>query len=544
MRLLLIISLSLISGALYCQKKDFKAYDKAFKYFKKNNFDKSKDILIKIIEKNNNWEKPYLLLSNIYLKEDDVFKSSELLLEVYDVNNIDDYEGIEKVANNFYKKGFYSEALYYYNAVCKLDSTFCNNKIKRLIKSCKFSINSINNPVIFNPVNIGGNINSNMSEIGPAISSDDNKIVFTRRVEDGDSKSQEDFYYSNKVEGEWQKALPFPSPLNTSGNEGALSFSSDQSLLIYTACNRSDGFGSCDLYYGYNDINNLNFVNLGKDINSKFWDSQACFSSDRNYIYFVSNRPGGYGGTDIWISEIKKDGFSNPVNAGPEINTKFDEMSPYIHPDNLNLYFASNGHIGLGDYDLYISKRNDINDSWRTPINLGYPINNHLNQNSLVVSSNGVTAYFASTNDGYGLDDIFYFDLPEIFKANKLNQIELEIIQSKAGEEIVFKNVLFSTNSFKLINDSLYELDLLADYIIKYNINILIEGHTDSIGNSKSNLILSKNRAQTVYNYLISKSVKSDQISFRGFGDKMPISSNNTELGRSLNRRTSFRVVD
>ena len=285
-------------------------------------------------------------------------------------------------------------------------------------------------------------------------------------------------------------------------------------------------------------------MNLGKDINSKFWDSQACFSSDRNYIYFVSNRPGGYGGTDIWISEIKKDGFSNPVNAGPEINTKFDEMSPYIHPDNLNLYFASNGHIGLGDYDLFISKRNDINDSWRTPINLGYPINNHLNQNSLVVSSNGVTAYFASTNDGYGLDDIFYFDLPEIFKANKLNQIELEIIQSKAGEEIVFKNVLFSTNSFKLISDSLYELDLLADYIIKYNINILIEGHTDSIGNSKSNLILSKNRAQTVYNYLISKSVKSDQISFRGFGDKMPISSNNTELGRSLNRRTSFRVVD
>ena len=533
-----------MSSALYCQKKDFKSYDKAFKFYKNNNFDKSKDILIKIIENNNNWEKPYLLLSNIYFIEDDVFKSSELLLEVYDVNNIDDQKGIEKVANNFYKKGFYSEALYYYNAVCKLDSSFCNNKIRRSIKSCKFSINSINNPVVFNPVNIGGNINSNMSEIGPAISSDDNKLVFTRRVEDRDSEPQEDFYYSNKVEGEWQKALPFPPPLNTSGNEGALSFSSDQSLLIYTACNRSDGFGSCDLYYGYNDINNLNFVNLGEDINSKYWDSQACFSSDRNYIYFVSNRPGGFGGTDIWISEIKKDGFSNPVNAGPEINTKLDEMSPYIHPDNLNLYFASNGHIGLGDYDLFISKRNDINDIWQTPINLGYPINNYLNQNSLVVSSNGVTAYYASTNDGYGLDDIFYFDLPEIFKANKLNQIELEIIQSKAGEEIVFQNVLFSTNSYNLISDSLYELDLLADYIIKYNINILIEGHTDSIGNSNSNLILSKNRAQKVYNYLISKSVKNDQISFKGFGDKMPISTNSTELGRSLNRRTSFRVID
>ncbi|MDC1024496.1 OmpA family protein [Flavobacteriales bacterium] len=500
--------------------------------------------MIKIIEKNNSWDKPFLLLSNIYFIENDVFKSSELLLEIYDVSNINDYEGIEKVANNFYKKGFYSEALYYYNAVCKLDTTFCNSKIKRLIKSCKFSINSINNPVVFNPINLGVNINSNMSEIGPAISSDDNKIIFTRRIEDGNSKPQEDFYYSNKINGEWQKALPFPSPLNTAGNEGALSFSSDQSLLIYTACNRSDGFGSCDLYYGYNDINNLNFVNLGQDINSKYWDSQACFSSDRNFIYFVSNRPGGYGGTDIWISAIKKDGFSRPVNAGSEINTEMDEMSPYIHPDNLNLYFASNGHVGLGDYDIFLSKRNDVSDSWNSPVNLGYPINNHLNQNSLVVSSNGVTAYYASTNDGYGLDDIFYFDLPEIFKANKLNQIELEIIQSKAGEEIILKNVLFSTNSYDLISDSLFELDLLAEYIIKYDINILIEGHTDSIGNSNSNLLLSKNRAQSVYDYLVSKSVKNDKISFKGFGDKVPISTNSTELGRSLNRRTSFRVVD
>ena len=84
----------------------------------------------------------------------------------------------------------------------------------------------------------------------------------------------------------------------------------------------------------------------------------------------------------------------------------------------------------------------------------------------------------------------------------------------------------------------------MAEYIIKYNINILIEGHTDSIGNSNSNLLLSNNRAQSVYDYLVSKSVKNDQISFKGFGDKVPISTNNTELGRSLNRRTSFRVVD
>ena len=99
--------------------------------------------------------------------------------------------------------------------------------------------------------------------------------------------------------------------------------------------------GSCDLYYGYNDLNKLEFFNLGKSVNSKYWDSQACFSSDRKYLYFVSNRPGGYGGTDIWISEITKNGFSPAYNTCPIINTSKDEMSPFIHADNLNLYFSS-----------------------------------------------------------------------------------------------------------------------------------------------------------------------------------------------------------
>ena len=129
-------------------------------------------------------------------------------------------------------------------------------------------------------------------------------MVFTRRVEEKNKDPQEDFYYSDKIDGKWQKAIPFPYPLNTNENEGALSFSSDKTLLVYTACNREGGYGSCDLYYGFNDLNKLEFFNLGKSVNSKYWDSQGCFSSDRKYLYFVSNRPGGYGGTDIWLSLI------------------------------------------------------------------------------------------------------------------------------------------------------------------------------------------------------------------------------------------------
>ena len=544
MRVLLIFILTFLFNISYSQQRDYNKYDKAIKLFNKNEFDKAKNILNKIIEKNSDWDKPYLLLSTIYLKENDLYSSSKLLLNIYDVENPDDYLGIEKIASDFYKNGFYSEALYYYNAVCKLDSNYCKEKVDYFVRNCDFALNAISNPVPFEPINLGNNINSQMSEIGPALSAENDKLVFTRRVEDKNKDPQEDFYYSNKIDGKWQKAIAFPYPLNTNENEGALSFSSDKTLLVYTACNREGGYGSCDLYYGYNDLNKLEFFNLGKSVNSKYWDSQACFSSDRKYLYFVSNRPGGYGGTDIWISEITKNGFSPAYNAGPIINTSKDEMSPFIHADNLNLYFSSKGHIGMGDYDLFVSKRDSVSTNWKEPINLGYPINDHKSQNSLIVSSDGKTAYFNSSLDGYGLDDIFYFNLPEDVKANKLNNIELDIIVSKPGEEIILNNVQFANNSFELNQSSKNELDKLSNYILMYNINIQIEGHTDSVGNSDINLILSENRARAVNKYLIGRGVSKEKLTYVGYGSSKPIADNSSENGRALNRRTSFKILE
>ena len=544
MRVLLIFILTFLFNITYSQQRDYNKYDKAIKLFNKNEFDKAKNILNKIVEKNTDWDKPYLLLSTIYLKENDLYSSSKSLLNIYDIENPDDYLGIEKIASDFYKNGFYSEALYYYNAVCKLDSNYCKEKVDYFVRNCDFALNAISNPVPFEPINLGNNINSQMSEIGPALSAENDKLVFTRRVEEKNKDPQEDFYYSDKIDGKWQKAIAFPYPLNTNENEGALSFSSDKTLLVYTACNREGGYGSCDLYYGYNDLNKLEFFNLGKSVNSKYWDSQACFSSDRKYLYFVSNRPGGYGGTDIWISEITKNGFSPAYNAGPIINTSKDEMSPFIHADNLNLYFSSKGHIGMGDYDLFVSKRDSVSTNWKEPINLGYPINDHKSQNSLIVSSDGKTAYFNSSLDGYGLDDIFYFNLPEDVKANKLNNIELDIIVSKPGEEIILNNVQFANNSFELNQSSKNELDKLSNYILMYNINIQIEGHTDSVGNSDLNLILSENRARAVNKYLIERGVSKEKLTYIGYGSSKPIGDNSSENGRALNRRTSFKILE
>ena len=245
-------------------------------------------------------------------------------------------------------------------------------------------------------------------------------------------------------------------------------------------------------------------------------------------------------------SNITKNGFSKAYNAGPIINTDKDEMSPFIHSDNLNLYFSSKGHVGMGNYDLFVSKRKNIYSDWEKPNNLGYPINDHKSQNSLVVSSDGKTAYFNSSFEGFGSDDIFYFKLPENVQAKQLNNIELDIIISKPGEEIVLNNVQFSNNSYELNEMSKNELDKLSNYLIKYNINIQIEGHTDSNGDSALNLILSENRAKSTAQYVISKGIDENRISGVGKGENEPViecSGSCSNEDHRTNRRSEFIIL-
>jgi len=190
---------------------------------------------------------------------------------------------------------------------------------------------------------------------------------------------------------------------------------------------------------------------------------------------------------------------------------------------------------------IFYSKRIKPNGNWGL-LKLGFPINNYMSQNSLVVSTDGKTAFYNNTDGGFGSDDIFSFELPDEVKANKVNDLTLEIISKKIGEEIVLKNVHFLNNSFELNENSFYELNKLASYLLDNDINILIEGHTDSIGNINSNILLSNNRARSVFDYLLSCGVDQKKLSYKGYGDSRPISENNNQIGRSLNRRTSFVV--
>ena len=259
-------------------------------------------------------------------------------------------------------------------------------KTKKYILDCNFAINAIKSPAKYEPINMGFYINSVNRDYFPALTADGQTIIFSRVVD-----YNEDFYTSTKKNNQWQQAQPLSTKINTPNyNEGAQSISPDGKYLFFTGCNRPDGLGRCDIYVSRKEgLEWGKAINLGKNINSEYWESQPSISPDGSTLYFVSNRPGGIGSYDIWKSTLTDEGqWTNPVNLGPSINTPYDENTPFIHADGRTLYFASNGWPGFGDKDIFWSRLED-SGNFSIPKNLGYPINTFNEEVGLIVTADG-----------------------------------------------------------------------------------------------------------------------------------------------------------
>lgn len=305
-------------------------------------------------------------------------------------------------------------------------------KAEKYIRDCDFSINALNHPVKYDPVNLGPGVNSKYRDYFPSITADGQSLIFSRNVE-----GNEDFYISHKINNVWDTAIPFSSQINTTKyNEGAQSISADGMYLFFTGCNRPDGLGRCDIYVSHKNGKDWGTpFNLGAPVNSPYWESQPSISPDGSTLYFVSNRPGGLGGYDIWKSHLKEDGtWGEPVNLGPEINTIYDEQTPFIHPDGKTLYFSSDGWPGFGSKDIFRS-RLQADGHWELPLNLGSPINTFNEETGLIVSPNGTEALFSSIlPGGYGDMDIYKFDLPQTLQPGKISYVK-GIVKDKANSE-------------------------------------------------------------------------------------------------------------
>lgn len=288
--------------------------------------------------------------------------------------------------------------------------------------------NHPNNNYIFEPINLGDSVNSEKSEYYPSLSIDDSLLVFTRRGEG----YREDFMESSFSKDHFTKAKLINGDINIEPYKGAITVSADAEWMIF-AGNFKSGMGNFDLYISYWTPQGWSEPeNLGPNINSGYWDSSPSLSPDNRVLYFSSNRPGGFGGKDLYMSIRKPNGKWGPAkNMGPFINSIGDETAPYIHADNQTLYYTSDGLPGYGNTDLFVSRKNNLGE-WGAPENLGYPINTIENEGSIAVSSDGLTAYYASDRaDSRGGLDLYKFDLRENIRPFKTLYVKGKVFDAK-----------------------------------------------------------------------------------------------------------------
>jgi outer membrane protein OmpA-like peptidoglycan-associated protein len=287
----------------------------------------------------------------------------------------------------------------------------------------------------FDPKNLGPEVNTKHPEYLPSLTIDGKQLAFTRNL---DTRNEDFFVTEGNNNQPWQTATPLPGDVNTPMNEGAMHISQDGEWMVFTACSRPDGYGECDIYISFRTETGWTpGKNMGGRINTAFWESQPCLSPDKRSLYFVSRRPGGIGGIDLYVSHLSSTGrWGDPVNLGPNINTAGDEQCPFLHADNQTLYFTSVNWPGYGNDDLFLSRKQP-DGSWSKPENLGYPINTIDREGSLIIAADGITAYYASNrSDSYGNMDLYQFKLPKHARSIPTFWVEGKVTDRKNGKPI------------------------------------------------------------------------------------------------------------
>jgi outer membrane protein OmpA-like peptidoglycan-associated protein/tetratricopeptide (TPR) repeat protein len=424
-------------------KKAISLFEDGKKMLDIRNYEKAESKFNDAISKDPNFIEAYALLGVIFIETNnnqkaiDNFKKA---LSPYYVNNY------YQLAELQFHSGQYTDAKI--NLEKYLSFPRINPSIKEeaefLLKSAKFAEAQIASPLPIKPINMGERINSAQEEYLPSMSADLKYFIFTRNYLDRrnceNEPDQEDFCMSVNNE----KSVPVIE-LNSNCNEGAPSLSVAGNFMFFAACGdqnlvylgNNKGYGSCDIFYT-EKINGkwTKPQNVGPPINTANWETQPSFSSDGKTLYFVRGGSRNHVG-DIYFSEIGNDGkFKEPIKLGDNINTLKNEQSVFVHPDNKTLYFSSNGRVGMGKTDIYMSRKQE-DDSWGPAINLGYPINTVDQEFKLVVSPDSKHAYFSSKREGgFGELDLYEFELPEALRPEKITYVKGHTFNAKTKDNL------------------------------------------------------------------------------------------------------------
>jgi outer membrane protein OmpA-like peptidoglycan-associated protein/tetratricopeptide (TPR) repeat protein len=544
----------------------------------------------------------------------------------------------------YYDSKQYKKSAFHLNefVINSKKDSYEKKKAKSMFDSVNAFLNLVENPVLFNPVILKG-VSTKADEFLPYFSPDAQHVFYTRRYKHNSKNSYttsyfEEFTYSDLISLSdtfaeiYTQGQKMPFPFNDGRNQGAVSLTIDNNQLYITICEftriNNEPYKNCDIYVA-NKINGnwTELINLGDSINGKnTWEGQPSISADGKTLYFASARENGFGGIDLYRSTINNEGkWTKAENLGSTLNTAKDDKSPFLHTDNHTLYFSSNGRLGMGGFDIYLSRLNN-EGIWSEPLNIGYPINTMEDDLGFIVNTNGEKAYFSSNKlKGAGGWDIYSFELYKEAQPKKVlfvkghlfdekgelivdADVELKSIQtSKITEGIVDKmtgkyavavsvlkneefimtvkkkdyaftseyidpheeeyedpadvdfevkkieegvkvelnNIYFAFNSDTIDNRSKIVLDNFREYLFENeSLKIRIDGHTDDIDTKEFNMDLSIRRAKAVQDYLISSGIQRNRISFKGFGETVPVSDNISNEGRALNRRTEFVIIE
>lgn len=393
-----------------------KLYEKGIHAFDNKAYNEGIDFLNESLIKDSNFIDSYISLFQAYLELKEKNKAIEAFEKAIPKDSLSCLPYFVKYATTYASIGDFNKAASILKSIANNLPYYLRPSYNQLNIVCAYALSHPADTSV-KVLNAGDNINTADAEYFPTVTVQDSILIFMRR----NGISREDFFTSKITPSGLSKALPLSDNLNLTDKKGAPSLSSDLQTLYFSGEFSGLGFGRYDIYsVAKTDSGWAEPINLGPNVNSDWWESAPSISPDGSALYFCSNKPGGYGGIDIYVSYKNRKGYwGKAVNLGPNINTAGDEQTPFIHADNNSLYFASNGWPGYGGSDLYVAHKK-LDGSWSKPINLGSPINTIDNEASVAISSNGIDGYIASDRpDSRGNLDIYKINLPEAARANK-----------------------------------------------------------------------------------------------------------------------------
>ena len=402
-------------------KKAIELYTEADNFRVRGQFSQAIDLLNEAIKKDREFVEAYYRLGIIYMTLKDfpqairnLEKGLSLTDDIrkqrifwYDLGEsyftVGEYDKAEKILSEFLKAENQNRG--------KIE------RAKLLMTNIRFARDNQKNVSAYRQRPLSDTVNAFVMQYFPVLTADQQQLIFTRRMGGGPSDDEDLVISKKNARGRWLAPESISKNINSDLNEGTCTISADGRKLIFTSCVGRQGYGSCDLYESVRTGDEWSKPrNLGPNVNSAEWESQPSLSADGRTLYFISDRRGGVGRRDIWVSLLNENGdWTRARNVGKPINTIYDEISPFIHVNNRVLYFASNGLVGFGGYDLFFSEK-DSASRWTDPKNIGSPINNHEDQFSLFITADGKRGYYSHEQmkeEGQTVSQIYEIDIPE-----------------------------------------------------------------------------------------------------------------------------------